>query len=494
MFRQPFWRSLFASLLALLLCKNAAGYQSVKPHAKLRWALLPRVSLELQSTEMPQDQNALDEAGGGEEEGGGKLISNSEDNTRALEANEKSLPFYKSFGNWNSEYISAKVNSVLNKDIQVLNKMAKVREERVGNKRSWSLRPSGLKGGTGNLRFKRRESSGDSSSNAHEVSIGEEEVRSGLLALLTLHELAAGPNTTTTGSAASSVANSASKWRNPESPQELERFTREVERLGDGHSTNFATTSSGLRVAGLKASWKKTMRAERSGTFANSEVDSSTVDVLDLDRLIINDLAENLLKIIKEDIVTRFSRSTLTEISAAEARASPNANDNVSANALRAHSEMAELLSIQPRQRLATKKRRASGRERAKFKRRGDDDILSEYIIFPSASAGASANTEAATNRELLEPVVSSKGKGLFLASPKRFTEITKVTQELFVRKQDQLFRSGYCGCLNELCYTLLLWAERVQSVETLAHVVSAMAHYGKGPDLATVYMLFSRL
>jgi len=47
---------------------------------------------------------------------------------------------------------------------------------------------------------------------------------------------------------------------------------------------------------------------------------------------------------------------------------------------------------------------------------------------------------------------------------------------------------------LNELCYTLLLWAERVQSVETLAHVVSAMANYGNGPDLDTLFTLFSRL
>ena len=468
------------------------------------------------------------------------FISNSEDNIKALQANEKTLMLYKSFRNWSSEYISAKVNSALNSDMRVLSRIAN------GGDGKKKTRPSrgGESGGTRAGGYPRKSSANrrvnnkrPESESTAEVSIGEQEVRSGLIALLTLHELAAGPNATAADPSGAS-AQTTSSWRNPESPEELARFAKEVENLGvrlpvgdeqrekDG---TMSTVSSGLRVTGAKASWKKSFRAgaaEKSGDVpiqGNKAADGFDAESgFDMDRLIVSDLATNLLTIVREDLRARLTR---------EADSSASAPASVSAQSLNAGDATiagkGERAPANPalQQQLQGglgrhRSRRASGRDKAKAKARvwpPEVELLSEYAIFestpsmqqqhhhhhqqqqydvgavngslsPSASiagsgSGSGANTATAT--ATLRP---------FLAAPKRHTEICKVTEELFVRRESLLFRPGYCNCLSELCSSLLLWSHRVQALNSSAQVLGAMARHRQSPTLELVLALFTPL
>jgi len=462
-----------------------------------------------------------------EEDAPTAFISNSEDNVKALRANEKTLMLYKSFRNWSSEYISAKVNSALNSDMGVLSRIAD------GGDGKKKTRPSrgGESGGTraggnprkssANRRFNKR----PESESTAEVSIGEQEVRSGLIALLTLHELAAGPNATAAGPPGAS-AQSTSSWRNPESPEELARFAKEVENLGlrlslgdeqrvqDG---TMSTVSSGLRVTGAKASWKKSFRAgaaEESGdalTQGNKATDGYGAESgFDMDRLIVNDLATNLLTIVKEDLRARLAREA--DSSGSVSAQSLNVGDATNAGKGE-HASANSALQQQLQGGLGRhRSRRASGRDKAKAKARvwpPEVELLSEYAIFESVSSMQNQHQQQQQQRDVgavnrsFSPSASIAGSGAntatatlrpFLAASKRHTEICKVTEELFVRRETLLFRPGYCSCLRELCSSLLLWSHRVQSVNSSAQVLGAMARHRQSAPLELVLALFTPL
>lgn len=416
--------------------------------------------------------------GGGEEDE--RPPQTSEDNLRALQANEESLPFYKSLSSWNSEYISAKVNSALNSDIQKLNKIARGADSsRSGKKgklsnnqasatarQDWKTKAGGQnqKGGGARQRFKR----------ADVLSLGEEQVRSGLLAMLTLHDLATGARAAEEnhrGGNINSTEAPVSTWKNPESPEQLALFTAEVEKLGSGHAFTSSSTS-GLRVSGAKKSWKQMLRTQASS-------DSSLLnnDVPDIDRLVINDLAENLLKVVKEDLSSRLSR---------RGGATQTTNDADAAAAPLLQAKTTTTATIKTRQ------KRKRGREKARMKGEGGVSLLGEYDMLGGGGGGSGVGgdeNEEVANVGFPRPL----GSQAFLASPKRFTEISKVTRELFSRRGEMLFRPGFCACLGELTKLLIVWSKHVRAVEPAADVLSAVAIYGKAPPpLEAVLALFT--
>lgn len=386
-----------------------------------------------------------------------KRISNSEDNIKALQANEKSLPFYKLFGSWGNEYISIKVNNALNSDMYELNKIANDVQSKKSKMRYRGSNgaSTGAKGRTqkAKSRYGKRDL-GDK----NEISLGEEEVRSGLIALLTLHDLAASTGSSATAPDTPSTDSPyKSNWNNPESSEQLALFIQEVERLGSGASSAssaFERNHDGLRVSGTKASWKQSLRAQQPR--ARQEPD--------LDQILINDLAGNLLILVKDDLHARVVKAA--------------AGDTTSQFPLTAAASSATSLSKNRADR-DEGRHRTRGREKAKSRKQAQR--YDPPLDFLSGDTGASTadSLDAA-------PTV-------FLSSSKRIIEITKVTKDLFVRQQELLFRPGLCTCLNELCSYLLLWCKQLQNVETASDVLVGMTRgQNKTPSLDTILSLFT--
>jgi hypothetical protein len=143
-------------------------------------------------------------------------------------------------------------------------------------------------------------------------AISEEDVRSGLMALLTLHSLTDTQNATTEKSSEESQTVTApetqigltgavavesidvldnetvalpapAKWDDPQSPENLFKFLADLEGLGTGPKVTKTdeerekSRSVGLRVSGSKKSWKK--RGGGGGSFGLSFSSDSEVDV-----------------------------------------------------------------------------------------------------------------------------------------------------------------------------------------------------------------------
>ena len=419
-----------------------------------------------------------------------QLISNSVEHIKALQRNEQSLSFYKSFGTWNNEYVSAKVNMALNLEIATLSRIAASSAAKPAP-RATKRAKAGKKGGVDGKprRFKPKRAAD---------AISDDEVRSGLIALLTLYDLA--HNTTAadesgivivrngdSGTAATTAAQA--RWNNPESPEQLARFVREVEALGSGAGLGSeagvgSASPGGLRVAGAKASWKQALRQSR-----REEADASSSPTqhearteageggLDVDRIVINDLARSLLEMARGDLLWRLGGGG----GGAEAGGIVDATVNKAMDAESAETGQPDGAASAVAALTGDKRGRVRGRERARSRKQETGD-LAEYEA--ASSGGASPNAGRA--------VVGAP----FLAAPKRHTEISKVTRELFARRDGQLFSllpSGrpYCSCLQELCVVLLLWAHRASCHEVAGLVIASMARHHQAPPLETVAGIF---
>jgi hypothetical protein len=217
---------------------------------------------------------------------------------------------------------------------------------------------------------------------------------------------------------------------------------------------------------------------------AQASSDSSLLDndIPDIDRLVLNDLAENLLKVVKEDLSSRLSRRGGATTVDAEAAAAPLLQLKTTTAAVAATTMTT-----------TTRQRRKRGREKARMRGEGGLSLLGEYDMLGSSSSssggGDNGDDEEVDNGGSPRRLSSQA----FLASPKRFTEISKVTRELFSRRGEMLFRPGFCACLGELTKLLIVWSKHVRAVEPAADVLSAVAIYGRAPPpLEAVLALFS--
>ena len=501
---------------------------------------------------------------------------------QALLSNSQSLTFYKSFGTWNNEYISHKVSMALNLEIAALSSLltanpnhnpaqattarqrsgkAKKDSSSKGTKATRRLKPrhhhsnsdinsnltaaadrSALKTAfhphtnlNPNTNPNRNPScGGDTKAYAPPPQISEEEVKSGLIALLTLYDLAHNPNPISDlnpNPIPNPDPGTKSMWNNPEGPEQLARFAREVEALGGSSSSGGGgvggsggnrgvcgsgggwgggrAARGGLRVAGAKVSWKYDLRRE-SGTpnpdlnpfpdpnpMPNPNPNPPTTPALDIDRLVINDLALNLLEVAREDLMWRLGRGAgeglgvvayATGTTGGSAFPDPNPNPNPN-----------------PSEADSGKHTRIRGRERARRKNNSNPNPSSDddYTNLVIGIAGLGV-----VDRSGLDLGLGLGSGRPFLTAAKRHTEIVKVTCELFGRRGGQLFAmqvgdggadlcvdkganmslsigdsmganmgnslgvstgastgATYCACAKELAVVLLLWAHKVPPI-----------------------------
>ena len=156
--------------------------------------------------------------------------------------------------------------------------------------------------------------------------IQEGEVKSGLLALLTLHKLAQEKKTDETDIDSEVPQNTpsstpASTYVNPESPEQLRRFEELVSQLGMSTTASSPSISTppkprhALRVSGHKKSWKSALRsrmrvdAQAQSTPSSSfegkkdriQNDYSVKEVVDPEEIVICNLMRRSLSILQEN-------------------------------------------------------------------------------------------------------------------------------------------------------------------------------------------------